>query len=233
MSLLHDRVAISLVLSTLRYCRSKLKPDPKTTDMVEAVVACMAALRLVMDKRNAAEDALIDLRGALDFAFEQFVDAIGPFSHSLLGATGGSRTAPGYVRIFKSAPSTYSTLAMRDRAAAFETLIKALLDPETPAILAPQVKHLAALHKAWANAHAEMMKAEATMAHAVAEASKVRGEGLDVLAQIDGELKKRFPRNRKRVARYFPANKKASTPASKLSVVQPPQAPQPAEDEAA
>ncbi len=203
MALLPETVAISILIRSLLYLASRLKADPATKDLAPQVMGWIAQLQKALAAHNAAENAEMDTQAFRDFAADSFTDALVPFGQRLAACHGGSRTATGYTRVFEVAPSKLAETPQKDQVAEFARFLEAIKDAETPKDLAQYVTQIESLHGAFKLAHDADAAQQKTVAKAVTEIGKARTICLDGIAQIQAELNKRFPRNRKKVARYF------------------------------
>ena len=204
MSLVAENVATAVLLHHLMYCSARCKANPLTASFATPLDAALSGLLAMMEARNTASNKTIVSGAARDYGLEVLTDLFVPIGQRLAAAHGGSRTAPGYLRIFGKSPSELANTPQWNQIAVFTTLQLALQDPETPKSLGDDVKAFTAAFTALKTAIANDDSTENQLVKAIGNVGKARVVALDALATVDADLRKVFPRQRKKVAVFFP-----------------------------
>ncbi len=214
MSLVAERAALVVLIHHLVYCQARCVANPKTQVIAPPLAAALTALLAAVATRDAAANQTLLTSALRDYATEALTEGLVPIGQVLAAANGGSRMAPGYLRIFSKSPSELAQTPQKDQEDVFDKLVKALQDPQTPKTLNDLVKAFVAHHALLKTAIATDKAADQALTNAVANVGSTRASALDALATADAELRKLFPRQRKKVATFFPkgAKKGGKTP---------------------
>ena len=204
MSLVAERAALAVLIHHLVYCQARCVANPKTQAIAAPLAAALTALLAAVAARNAATNQTMLTSAARDYATEVLTEGLVPIGQMLAAANGGSRTAAGYLRVFHKSPSELAQTPQKDQEQVFAKLVAALQDPQTPKTLNDLVKAFVAHHAVLKTAIATDTAAEQALTQAVANVGTTRASSLDALATADAELRKIFPRQRKKVAAFFP-----------------------------
>ena len=184
-----------------RKTQARVKADKKVKDLVGTLAPSQEDLKAKMALRVTADDHNIDAEEELDARETDLQDALGSLSAKAHGLY-ESYEAPGYRRILEIAPSKVISMSEADRRAQYVKTFDALKD-DTP-------KELAVSAKAAVSAYADYntaYEAATTTGKALKKALELEEASLDhwhtAIRRLKGQLIDRYPRDNKRVAKFF------------------------------
>ena len=180
---------------------ARVKADKHVKDLKGVLSQPQADLKARMNARVDADDANIDAQQECGAREDDLLDALGSLGIKAYGLYEAYRDA-GYRRLFTVAPSKLSNLGEDGRRKAYTVTLQALKE-ETP-------KELAGAAKAVVTAHGEYEAAYLAAAgsqKALDKAQLVEGASLDewhtAVRKLKAQITDRFPRDLKRVAKFF------------------------------
>jgi len=203
---LSDQSSAGDVSAYLVYVIASVEADAAVAHHAPLVHEPWAALEKDKAARIAADNLRIKAVVKTNFAFNAMADTLEAFSLAT-GAHYGSKTHPGYLRIFAYTPAQYGTLPKRDQGKAMADLDAAIADDATPAEVKKAAKPFQAARAAWLAAQADEAKVTAAFKKADEKTFASKKACLNGVARLRGRLMDQFPRQGKKVARYFPVTK--------------------------
>ena len=188
------------------YVEAQIKADPETSALGNVLETPQEVLEKNVAGRRQADKAAIMASAVADFRLNAVQRAIVKFGNQCFGHF-TSRTAPGYLLIFPTAPNTVANANPSDRVQAFGDLRKAATSGMTPKELAAPVKVLVTAIDDWTAGVGASAKAN----DALEQASKAEAAAADdwqtAVRKLRGKLIDLFPRDVKRQRSYLPATK--------------------------
>ena len=128
--------AISVLINLGWFLICALRAEPETAGMDAVMTAADDGVRKSIGARNKATDMLTAARAYRAVCRRQAGRWLLRVSLDLNRSFDNKKQALGYVRILPKPPSALLRLGIADRMAAFEAVLRALKDPQTPKELA-------------------------------------------------------------------------------------------------
>ena len=195
-----------------RYTRSKVKANKQTKALEAIIGAPQITLKQHIDARITADDAAIDARAEQDAREEDLQDAHGVLSAKLFGES-GSYDSDIYRAVFAIAPSKLAALAEADRRKGY-ILVNDAIAKGVPKSCDIAAKAALAAHADYAKAYGNRETADKLLTDAEKAEAKARDNWHTAIRQLKAQLTNLFPRDAKKVLRFFPAAPKAKKAAA-------------------
>ncbi len=186
-----------------RYTRSKVKANKKTKALEPVIGIAQVKLKQTIDARIAADDAAIDARAEQDAREEDLQDEQGVLSAKLFGES-GSYDSELYRGVFELAPSKIAVLGEEDRRKAY-VAVNTAIAKGVPKACEPAAKGVLAAHGDYTKAYGAREAADGVLRDAEKIEAKARDEWHTAIRQLKAQLTNLFPRQPKKVLRFFPA----------------------------
>ncbi len=190
-----------------RYTRSKVKANKQTKALEAVIGAPQVTLKQHIDARIAADDAAIDARAEQDAREEDLQDAQGALSAKLFGES-GSYDSDVYRAVFEVSPSKIAVMAEDDRRKQYVKVNDAIAKG-VPKACDPAAKAVLAAHGDYAKAYGNRENADKVLGDAEKLEGKARDNWHTAIRQLKAQLTNLFPRDPKKVLRFFPVAAKA------------------------
>ena len=178
-----------------------VKADKAVKDLAPVLKTAQDDLKAHMNARVACDDANIDAQEESRAREDDLLDALGTLGVKAYGLF-ESYDAPGYRRILAIAPSKLAGMSEEDRRKEYAATFAALKE-DTPKELAVPVKAAQAAHDDYETAY----KGAAGTQAALDKSIKAEKQSLDgwhtAVRKLKAQITDRFPRDARRVARYF------------------------------
>lgn len=182
---------------------ARVEADPQTAHLAQHMQQPHDAFMATITARIAAENFLLKAEAKDDYARDKVIDLLGPFSLQV-AAQFGSKDHGEVKRVLPHTPAQYAALKRDDQIKAFDALVEAVDDAATPAALKKFGKPVVDAVAAWTAQRKETAKAESTFAKAAKAVRDGKGPCLVGNGKIRNELGLLFPRQARKVSRYFP-----------------------------
>lgn len=199
------------VLRSARFTLSRTRANPKTQPLAKGAAEALARLLAAIDKRNEADDALLEAEAAHDFVLETLEDELERFEGRIIGID-QKKDGPHFQAIFQKARSAIVASPKADHLQVFGRIIERAQDAERPAEVRRAVKDYAAAYRQFQVSSTSVAAAGLALAKAEERERAAKMAVIVAMTRLQGKLLDLFAESRTRVARFFlkgPKPKKA------------------------
>lgn len=200
-----------------KYSIFATKARPETVPLAPLVATPLAHLKAAIASKNEASDAVLEGMAHRNARLSDFTDQVVPFGLKV-AAHFGSRTAPGFQRIFTESPSKLANTPGIRRAARFAEFWAAMDSALTPKPVQEDAKPLRAAYEAYVHAEAMYQATLQPEADAVTGLKAARSAMMIGMSKLKSQLGDLYPLQTKKVDSFFleiqrgKAKKSASLP---------------------
>lgn len=191
------------------YTISKLEPVAEVAHHVPLIQKAQDDLMPTLAARNAQHNVVMKADARLDTAREGMMDTLEPVSLSV-AAFFGSKSHPGYLRIFPKTVAQLGATPKKDQPLVFGGIHMVLMDEETPKAVRKLAEPYLLAYGGFHTAQADLGRARALLGKCVDKVEAAKEAVIIAHAKLRARLSDQYPRKPKIVARYFVRNAPAA-----------------------